>query len=323
MYYFVVNPHSRSGKGLAIWKEVEAYLKEQDIEYEACLSKRPGHVEDIVHDISKEHLNDETPINIVVVGGDGTLDESLQGILDFGKVNLGYIPIGSSNDFARALKYPNDSIAVLQQILTCREPKILDLGKLKYIETSDTKTKLFRGAMPEVRYFDAGCGIGFDAAVCAETFDAGNSKSFLNKIGLGKLTYITICLKQLSGSEVCNAKLILDGDETIDIPNLRLVVGMNTAYEGGGLKFCPGADPSDGLLDICTANNVSTGKILTVLPLIPKGKHIKNKNIHMYRAKSYEVITDRPMWVHTDGESYTKATHIKVSCLPGRLRLLF
>lgn len=323
MYYFVVNPHSRSGKGLAIWKQVEAYLKEHNIKYEACLSKRPGHVEDIVHDISKEHLNNDEPINIVVVGGDGTLDESLQGILDFEKVNLGYIPIGSSNDFARALNFPKDPIAVLQHIITCEEPKRLDLGKLKYIKTSDTKTKLYRGAMPEVRFFDAGCGIGFDAAVCAETFETEDSKSFLNKIGLGKLTYLAICLKQLRGSEVCNATLILDDDEKIELPNLRVIVGMNTAYEGGGLKFAPGAKPNDGYLDICTANNIGTFKILSILPLIPKGNHVKRKNIHVYRARSYEVITDKPMWVHTDGESYTKATHIKVSCKADKLRLLF
>lgn len=323
MYYFVVNPNSRSGRGLATWKIVENYLKDHNVKYEACLSKRPGHVEDIVHDICKEHLNNDTPVNIVVVGGDGTLDESLQGILDFDKVNLGYIPIGSSNDFARALGYSGDIIEVLQRIISCKEPVRMDLGKLKYIETSEDKTSLYRGAMPEVRFFDCGCGIGYDAAVCAETFDAGHSKKFLNKIGLGKLTYLTICLKQLKNAEVCNATLILDGDEKIELPALRVVVGMNTCYEGGGLKFCPNATPHDGMLDICTANDLSTLRILTVLPRVINGSHIKCKNVHMYRARSYEIITDRPMWVHTDGESYTKATHIKVSSMPGKLRLLY
>lgn len=323
MYYFVVNPHSRSGRGLVIWKEVEEYLKNNKVEFEAYLSKRPGHIEDIVHDISKEHLNDTDPINIVVVGGDGTLDEALQGILDFSKVNVGYIPIGSSNDFARALSFSSDTFDILKRILACSEPRLLDLGKLKYIKVSDEKTPLYRGAIPEVHFFDCGCGIGFDAAVCAETFETGNSKHFLNKIGLGKLTYITICLKQLGGNQACDATIILDGDEKIELKKMRLVVGMNTAYEGGGLKFAPNADYHDGMLDICAANDISTFEILTVLPKIPKGKHIKNKHIHMFRAKSYEVITEKPMWVHTDGESYTKATHIKVSCLPGRLRLLY
>lgn len=323
MYYFVVNPHSRSGKGLAVWKEVEAYLVSKEVEYKAFLSKRPGHIEDIVHDISKEHLNDETPINLIVVGGDGTLDEALQGILDFAKVNVGYIPIGSSNDFARALSYPADTFEILERILNCKEPRKIDLGKLKYIKVADEKTPLYRGAIPEVHFFDCGCGIGFDAAVCAETFETGNSKKFLNKIGLGKLTYIAICLKQLAGNQACDATLILDGEEKIELKKMRLAVGMNTCYEGGGLKFAPNADYNDGMLDICTANNIGTFKILTVLPLIPKGKHIKNKHVHMYRAKSYEVITEHPMWVHTDGESYTKATHIKVSCMPDKLRFLF
>lgn len=322
MYYFVVNPHARSGHGLATWEKVKVYLDNNNVEYIPCLSKRPGHVEDIVHDICKEHLDDDEPVNIVVVGGDGTLDESLQGILDFDKVNVGYIPIGSSNDFARALEYPSDSIEVLTRILNCSKPRRLDLGKLKYIETSSEKTGLYRGAMPEVRFFDDGCGIGFDAAVCAETFDSGKSKNFLNKIGLGKLTYLAICLKQLKGSEVYDATLILDNDEEIKLPKTRVIVGMNTQYEGGGLKFCPGADPEDGLLEVCTANNLGILGILMLLPRVVNGSHVKNKHVHMYRVKSYEVITDKPMWVHTDGESYTKATHIKVSALPGKLRLL-
>lgn len=321
MYYFLVNPSSCSGRGLKIWQELEAYLKDSDIKYTACFSKRQGHVEELMHDITSEHAGDETPINVIVLGGDGTLDEALQGITDFEKVNVGYIPTGSSNDFARALKYPDSPLKALKRILECEKPLLYDLGRLKYEKMSEEKSRVIKGNVTSSRYFDVSCGIGFDAAICEEALAAG-SKNFLNKIGLGKLTYLAICLKQLFGSKLSSGTLILDGEETVKFNKLRFIVGMNTCFEGGGFKFAPAAVPDDGYLDICAVGDIGPFGVLVSLPSAMKGKHVKNKKIHIYHVKSYEVITEEPLWVHTDGEVYTKATHIKVSVMPQKLRFL-
>ena len=321
MYYFLVNPSSCSGRGLKIWQELEAYLKEATVEYKSYFSKRQGHVEELMRDICEEHAEDAEPVNVVVLGGDGTMDEALQGILDFEKVNVGYIPTGSSNDFARALTYPDSPVKALKRILECKEPLRYDLGRLKYEAMSDERSRFHKGNIPSSRYFDVSCGIGFDAAICEEALAAG-SKNFLNKIGLGKLTYLVICLKQLFGSKLAAGTLILDDDEKISFGKLRFIVGMNTCYEGGGFKFAPAAVPTDGHLDICAVSDINPFSVILSLPSAMKGKHVKNKKIHIYRVKSYEVITDIPLWVHTDGEVYTKATHIKVSVLPGKLRFL-
>lgn len=321
MIYCVVNPAAGSGKGAKQWGEIEDYLKKAKVEYNAFMSQKHGHVAELVHSITTAHIDEAEPITLIILGGDGTLDEALQGIADFDRVNLGYIPIGSSNDFNRAMGPDITSVDKIKHILQCTSPRILDLGLLEYVSMSSERSRIHSGEVPVRHYFDVSCGIGFDANICEEALNA-NSKAFLNKIGLGKLTYGTICLKQLFSGDLTDAKLILDREKEVYVHKLRFIVGMNTCYEGGGFKFAPNAVPDDGYLDICAVGNISSFGILCKLPMAVKGKHINNRNVTTYRAKSFEVITNEAQWVHTDGEVYTKASHIKVSVVPHKLRYL-
>lgn len=320
-YYFICNPASRSGRGIEVWNEVEKYLKEHSVSYEVNFSKRHGNVEQLVQSICEEHIDDEEPVNIVVMGGDGTIDEALQGIIDFNKVNMGYIPTGSGNDFARYCDFGDDAVYNLKRILAAKEPKIWDLGKLEYLDKCEDRSKLHTGDVPKTHWFDVSCGIGFDAATCEKTLES-KSKKFLNKIGLGKLVYVLIALKLLFTDKQPTGTLILDGEDEVKIKKLRFVVGMNTCYEGGGYKFAPAAVPDDGYLDVCQVSNISALEALTIIPKASKGEHVSNKHVHLYHVKSYEFISDEPLWVHTDGEVYTKSAHIKVSVVPGKLRFL-
>ena len=99
MYYFIVNPASKTGVGAKYWNRVEKVLKERNIAYQVRFSKAAGQVEEIVRKLIKE--TKEKLIHLVILGGDGTVNEAVQGIEDFEKVNLSYIPTGSSNDLAR------------------------------------------------------------------------------------------------------------------------------------------------------------------------------------------------------------------------------
>ncbi len=304
-----------------MWAEVEEYLRAEGIEYKVSFSEYQGHVAGLMREITGAHVTDAEPVDVVVLGGDGTLDEALQGIADFEKVNIGYIPTGSSNDFARALNWHGRPVELLKRILACREPVRHDIGVLRYLELSDERAAGHEGDIPSFRFFDVSCGIGFDAAVCEET-QRNASKGFLNRIGLGKLSYVVTALKQLLGAKLTGGTLILDDDERVSFKKMRFIVGMNTCYEGGGFMFAPDADPSDGHLDICAVSDIGNIGVLLALPGASKGRHVRLKKIHIYRVKSYEVIMDDPVWVHTDGEVYTKARHIRVSLLPGKLRLL-
>ena len=320
-YYFICNPVSQSGKGIKIWNEVEKYLKEQSIDYEVLFSERSGHISELMKKVTTEHLNDETPVNVIILGGDGTLDEALQGIADFSKVNIGYVPTGSGNDFARALSYESGAVENIKHILSIKEPKIYDLGKLEYMSVSDDRTCIAGKDINPVRYFDVSCGIGFDAAICERAL-ASKVKDFLNRIGLGKLIYGLISVKLIFGDVKPKATIIFDEGESIEFDKLRFIVGMNTCYEGGGYKFAPAAVPDDGYLDICVFNNMSPLEAISVIPKAAKGTHVSNKHVGQFHAKSYEVKSEIPLWVHTDGEVYTKSDHIRVSVVPGALRFL-
>ena len=318
-YYFVVNPMSGSGQGSEVYKKAEAYLKGHNVQYETVFSERAGHVAELVSKITAEHKNEI--INLIILGGDGTLDEALQGVYDFSRVNIGYIPTGSGNDFARALVFSPDPTVTLKRILSVTEPKIFDLGKLEYLNTTSDRTKLGKGEIKAERLFDVSCGIGFEAAICERALES-KSKDFLNKIKLGKLIYVLISLKLMFGGQRPSAKLKLDDGREIPLKKLRFVVGMNTCYEGGGYKFCPDSLPDDGYLDVCTVSDMPSLEALMVIPKASKGTHVNNKHVNTYHVKSYEVISDEPLWVHTDGEVYTKSSHIRVSVMPGILRFL-
>ncbi len=323
MYYIIVNPASKSGKGAKIWSIIEPVLIQKEIEYRVFFSREAGHVIKLVHELSVSLLNDTSDfiLNLIVLGGDGTLNETLQGISDFDRVHLGYIPTGSSNDLARDLHFPKDPLKVLENILTCEKTSAMDLGCLTYNQFSDELSRQHSNTDSSKRYFAVSCGIGFDAAVCEEAL-ASKFKNLLNKIGLGKLTYLTIALKQLIKAQKITCTITLDDGSSIYLPKFLFVACMNHQFEGGGFKFCPGADSSDGILDICTVGNIPKWLILMALPTAFFGKHYLFKGIEHYTAAEIHLETSSPLWVHTDGEVAMKSCSITLSCEQNKLQFL-
>ena len=98
MYYFIINSHSKSGYGMSIWKRAEAILKEREVSYEARFTEYTGHAKKLAEQIA----NLSRPCTLGVLGGDGTLNEVINGLAetDFSHITLGYLPTGSGNDFA-------------------------------------------------------------------------------------------------------------------------------------------------------------------------------------------------------------------------------
>ena len=128
MYHFIVNPNSRSGLGRKVWNAVEAVLKEKQIEYQVYFTKYQRHATKIVEELT----SDGEEHTLVALGGDGTIGEVLTGIAYPDKITLGYIPIGSGNDFARGLGLPKDSATALDIILNSKNRQKLDIGVLNY-----------------------------------------------------------------------------------------------------------------------------------------------------------------------------------------------
>lgn len=315
MYYIIVNPASRSGKGAKLWADVEPMLKDKAVPYKVFFSQRAGHVSELVRNISDAVLNKDPSqiLKLIVLGGDGTINEVLQGITDFDRTQIGYLPTGSSNDLARDLKPGKNSAAILDRILSCTKPFLMDIGQLTYKEP-DGSTNM--------RYYIGSCGIGYDAAVCKEALTS-KCKVIFNKLGLGKLTYLVIALKQLLATKKISCTYTLDNNETFTLPKFFFVAFMQHKYEGGGFMFCPDADCQDGLLDICVAGNIPKWKVLIILPFALKGKHYGFKGVAFHRSATLTLSSSAPLWVHTDGEAVANTDLVTATCLKQKLQFLY
>lgn len=316
MYYFIVNPTSKTGLGEKYWKRVQKVLDEKKIEYKVIFSKRAGHVEEIVKKLTTESKREK--IHMVILGGDGTVNEAIQGIDDFNKVIVSYIPTGSSNDLARDMGISRKPEEALEAILKAEKERYMDMGLVHYEEAFFNGEKI---QIPD-RRFMVGCGMGFDAAVCEESMRS-KFKNALNKVKLGKLTYLGIALKQLIQSQMIDGRIILDDKEEIEIKRMYFAVAMVHHYEGGGFKFCPDAEDGDGLLDFCIAANASKLKVLRILPTAFNGKHVRFKEITMLRGKKATIEAKNPMWVQTDGEVKAQARKITVSDLGKKVHFIY
>lgn len=309
MYHIIINPASRSGKGLKLWKEiVEPALQKENITYRSYFSEKAGDVAKIVRELTADHSGPEN-LSLIILGGDGTMNEALQGMADPSKITIGYIPTGSSNDLARDLRIPKNPLQALDRILHSGTVHSMDMGTITYPDG-------------ETRRFATGCGIGFDAAVCEESMRS-RLKLFFNRIGLGKLTYLGIALKQLLTARKASCQIELDGKAPILIHNLLCIACMNHRFQGGGLMFCPNADANDGIMNLCVIGDIPKLVVLFALPTAFWGKHYIFKGVTPYRAASVRIKASEPLWVHTDGEVTRQATEFVATCSRDALNIIY
>lgn len=283
MYLFIVNPNSRSGLGRKVWNEVEVVLKEQNIDYQVFFTKYQRHAIQIVESLT----SDGQEHTLVVLGGDGTIGEVLTGIVHPEKITLGYIPIGSGNDFARGLGLPRESSKALDIILHSKRRRKLDLGVMKYGNKK--------------RRFGVSAGFGFDAAICHEIC-VSPVKTFFNKLHLGKLSYVSLSIHCLYRCSPKHMTITLDNNKKMEFEKAYFATAMNLPYEGGGCKFCPKANAEDGLLDIIVIAGVAKIHALLIIPTVFFGLHTLSSGVHIYRCKEAEFQSEIPLAVHSDGE---------------------
>ncbi len=319
MYYCIVNPSARSGKGKEIWNKLEYKFLEKRLKYEVYLTKGPGHATKIAKELTSATDKDE--IKLVVLGGDGTLNEVMNGIADFEKTLVGYIPIGSSNDFARDLNYPKNVDDLIDRIVKGEKVRALDLGKLTYNTMTKPMSRLHDEEISKTRIFDVSSGIGFDAAVCEEALSSG-TKNFLNRIGMGKLTYGLIAIKQLLKADKIPCDIELDDGKVIHLKRFIFIAAMVHHYEGGGFNFAPKADLTDGKFDLCYAGDMPPLRMLIALPFSFVGNYYWIRGVGHHVVKKATIKTMIPMWVHTDGEVSVKSDNITFECLQEKLKLM-
>ncbi len=302
-YIFIVNPKARSGLGQVIWNTLEPELLKRRVRHEVYRTEYRRHAEKIAAEISrdgKEHT-------VVVLGGDGTVNEVVNGIGSFRGITLGYIPIGSSNDFARGLGIPRKPEDALDIVLSGRRVEEIDVGVLR------------RGR--KERRFAVSAGIGFDAAVCHQVC-VSRWKAILNKLGLGKLSYAAVALGQLIKSRPQRAVLTLEDGRKRVLKKLYFAAFMNLPFEGGGFRFCPDASAKDGMLDVAALSGISGVRLLAMFWASYRGKHTKLRGVTMLKCRKARVETEFPLPLHTDGEPSFLRKEIEVEVMGERLRVI-
>ena len=333
-YHFIINPAASSGRAMHIWSKVERILKEEKILYEAHILQNPAEAEALVRNLTGEYRKEKKTIglhnieeaaaaqevqdcHLVVLGGDGTLNAVLNGIVSFERTILSCIRTGSGNDFARNMGIHKDVGKALYGILHHTKEILLDYGIAGYSSENSPEE---RKQETQNKRFVISSGVGYDADICEEV-SRSRLKERLNRIHIGKLVYVAIGMKQIFTRKTADAVVYLDEKEPVIVSNLFFAVSMIHEREGGGVPFCPDADAADGLLDICLVRNMPKWKLLLAVAMVYAKKHVLFRNVTLYRCKKIKIQTQKPQWLHLDGETPCKTEYVTMECKKG-LRFL-
>lgn len=306
MYYFIVNPHASGGHSGRVWKKLEGQLKSGETAYEAFLTEKQG---DAMRYAARLTEGQKDPRVIIGVGGDGTMNEILDGLAFAGPITLGYIPAGSGNDLARSLKISRRPARCLKRILNPKYYKLMDYGVITY------------GEKLEHRRFLISAGIGLDGAVCCCLAGSGLKKVF-NRMHLGRLSYGAVGLGQLIRAYPVKGYLLLDGEQKVELNHIYFISAHIHPFEGGGFRFSPEADPCDGRLTLCVVHHSAKIKLMAFLVSSLLGCQKKYRGVRSYSCSEVEIHTERPMPVHVDGEDCLCQKEIHLRCIQGKVRMI-
>ncbi len=297
---FIVNPIAGSGRAGSMAPRLEAWLKDHGTEARILETRERGHAErlaaaaaDLGHD------------RVIAVGGDGTIQEVLNGLLASGVgavPAVGVVVAGRGNDVARSVHLPVDPIACLPIALgSTMQP--FDVG----LAASEDGRR---------RYFGAAGGVGFDAAVA---YTMAVQRRFWMR---GEAGYFLATLNELRRHHNSRLQVTLTGDGVDRVVSQRFlfVAFANGPFYGGGMQICPGAETDDGLFDVCLVGDLSRLAALRELPGIYHAKHLKNPKVEIVHARTVRIEGDTQTRVHLDGEPFGNVP-LEVTMLAGAVSM--
>lgn len=309
MLYFIANQTSRTGKGAKIWENVQNCLKNNQISYQSYITEYEGHATELAKMICNM---DDDDIVLVVVGGDGTMNEVINGMEHFDKVRFAMIPAGSGNDFARGLGITKDYALNVNRLIEGYKKgpnfyKSVDLGKVTWDGNHS-------------RLFGISSGVGMDAIVSKKALHS-NLKKILNKIHLGKLTYIILTIQTLFSMDTGELEVTFDG-EKMSFHKLIFMAAMNLVAEGGGVPMAPKASAFDGKLSVSSASGIPKWRTFFCLPILVAAKHENLKGFHIKDSKETRIHISKPFVLHADGEYCGDVTDLVYTCEENKLHMI-
>lgn len=264
----IVNPVA--GKTCKYWPAIESVFHDMEYDFEVQYTEERGHATVIAAQSNGFDV-------IASVGGDGTLNEIVNGIMGRDVV-LSVIPTGTGNDFVKSAGLLTDCITASRSI------------SQDVIRRVDAGCVTFSGGK---RYFIGVAGMGFDGLVSKTT-------SQVSKPKMGTVPYVMGILKHLADYRSVDVSLTVD-DVTID-QKVMFVDVANGKYVGAGMNIAPLAEVDDGLFDIIVIGDLSRLESLMKLPTLYRGTHLNNPKVGAFRGRHVELDSPQPLSIHVEGE---------------------
>ncbi|HSG68259.1 MAG TPA: diacylglycerol kinase family protein [Bacteroidales bacterium] len=284
----VVNPNAGSRKGEKDWPEIRSLLDGSGFAFDHVFTKNRRHA----IEVTASMINSKGYRNIIVVGGDGTLNEVVNGVFmqtkySPGDILIGMIPVGTGNDWCRMYKIPMQYRQAVE-IISKGHRFTQDVGFVSYHDSEGAHE----------RYFINVSGMGYDALVAQKT------NRMKDKGWSGSFTYLLNIFTSLYQYKYSNFQIELDGKEVFNGRVLSMNLGI-CKYNGGGLMQLPFAVPDDGELDVMVIKSTSRLNIVKHVSKLYDGSFVKLPFISTYRGKRCRIVS-RPegsVFLEADGES--------------------
>jgi YegS/Rv2252/BmrU family lipid kinase len=287
---FILNPVSGKGRALKFVSEIEQCFKNTDDTYIIEYTKYPKHATELAAyyaGIGAEH--------IFSVGGDGTLSEVLNGMINSDSV-LGVIPAGSGNDFFKTLTKGYKTKNIVSRTIN---------GNEKYTDAGIANGKYFLNII----------SVGFDAQVAHIT-----NYIIRNSVFAGSNAYYIGILLTLIQNKAYKLNIKYDNDIQTS-SNLTLIAVANGKYYGSGVMAAPYADIYDGCFDTVIVDNISRLKILKFFPKYKVGKYFEIKEVSIKANKKVKIESEESFPLNLDGETII-TNSVEISIIPKVIKII-
>lgn len=299
----IVNPNAGNGKGKKDWEKISSALKRNKLSFIVKFTSARG---DAIH-YSCEAIADGFR-KIITVGGDGTLNEVINGVFlstecAASEITLALIPVGTGNDWGRMFGIPLN-YEKAAEIISEGKSMPHDAGLVSYYDGTEKKS----------RYFINIAGLGFESVVVKRS-------NYQKERGRnGKMIYLYNLLLSLLTYKNTRADIIIDGLKiSADIFSINI---GNGRYCGGGMRQTPDALPNDGLLDVTVIRNIGKLEIIRKLKILYDGTILSHPLIDGYKCTSIKVSSDSLLYTEADGESLGH-TPAEFSIIPSAINIVY
>lgn len=303
LWGIIINPKSGTKKYRKQRKELFHALKIHNIQFEYRVTRFAGHASEIARYYIENKIK-----NILVLGGDGTISETINGIFsaqceNTAEVKLALIPRGTGNDWGRFWGLTRNFESSLQVFLNSKT-KHIDIGQINFdLEGKNTS-----------HYFINSLGMGLDAEVVTVTHR-------LKEI-LGSFSFLyTIALLLAVFKHKAHKTKIYTSEISLSLKMFTMNVA-NGCFSGGGLKQTPNALPYDGLFDVMLAHKPTFFKIIGALGFLFRGKLFEHSLIETFQTKELYIQTDKSARIEADGIIVNGISPYKINILPSSIQMI-